>query len=139
MIPTDLNILVMTLFTWLLKVRFIWGNGKKFWCGNFRQDWITNFTAVPCIFLVWDYHMWSSTNIERKAVGLEPVINSHQFPVDSGMDIVHVTGGCKYCGIVSKINKTHMRRVFKWHWYIRKRADPNTAPCGTPDAMLDIK
>ena len=34
-------------------------------------------------------------NIERKSVFLEPVINTYQFPIHSGMNIIHVTVGCK--------------------------------------------
>ena len=37
---------------------------------------------------VEDYHICSFTNVQRKSVGLEPVINSYQFPVYCGMNIV---------------------------------------------------
>ena len=33
-------------------------------------------------------------NVQKKSVGLEPVINSSQFPVHCGINIVNVTVGC---------------------------------------------
>ena len=41
------------------------------------------------------------SNVERKSVGLEPVINSYWFAVYYGMNIVNVTVGCK-------TNKAHL-------------------------------
>ena len=60
----------------------------------FVKDWLSNFN-VECVFQVGDYHIWSFTNVQRKSVGLEPVINSYKFPVHCGMNIVNVTVGCK--------------------------------------------
>ena len=63
---------------------------------------------VECFFLVGDYHMRSFTNVQRKSVGREPVINCYQFPVHCGMNIFNVTVGCKNCCIISKMNEMHL-------------------------------
>ena len=76
-------------------------NDKEFDCWNFRTDCFSNFN-VQCVFLVGDYHIRSFTNVQRKSVGLEPVINSYQFRVHRGMNIVNVTVSSKNCCIVLK-------------------------------------
>ena len=86
---------------------FIKCNAKEFDSWDFCKNWITNSNA-NCIFLVGDYHIWSFTDVERKSVGLEPVIHTYQLPFHSGMDIVNVTVWCKNCCIFSKMNKTHL-------------------------------
>ena len=75
----------------------------------------------------------------EKFAGLEPVINSHKFPVESGMDILTVTVGCKYCCIVSRMNKMHMIRSSIYVIDINKNMRPNNKLCGTSNAMLDIE
>ena len=82
-------------------------NAKEFDSWDVCKNLISNFN-VNCIFLVGDYHIWSFTDVERKSVGLEPVINTYQLPIHSGMDIVNVTVGCKNCYIISKMNKTNL-------------------------------
>ena len=91
-------------------------------------------------FLVGDYHIWSFTNVQRKSVGLDPVINPYHFPVHSGMNIVNVTVSCKNCFIVSKMNKKHLVWGFMHAIDIQKKKDwANTDPCGTPNIMIDIE
>ena len=58
--------------------------------------------------LVWDYRIRSLTDVERKSVGITPVINTSQFLIHSAMNIVNVIVWCKNCCIVSKMNKTHL-------------------------------
>ena len=85
---------------------------------------------MSCIFLVGDYHIWNFTDIERKSVGLESVINTYQLPIHSGMDIVNVTVGCKNCCIISKciwFEDLYMSLIYK-----RKST-------GTPNVMFDIE
>ena len=86
---------------------FIKCNAKEFDSWDFCKNWTSN-SNVNCIFLVGDFHIWSFTDVERKSVGLEPVINSYQLPIHSGMDIVNVTVRCKNCCIISKMNKKHL-------------------------------
>ena len=120
---------------------FIKCNIKKFDSWNFHKDWISNCN-VFCVFLVIDYHIWSFTNVEGKYVGLEPLINSYQFPIHCDMNIVNVTVGCKNCCVVIKMNKMRliwgyiqsMSLIFK-----RKSTGPYTEASGTPNAMFDIK
>ena len=71
----------------VIKIKiFIMCNAKLFDCENFRKDWIsTCINVVECVFLVRYFHIWSFTNVDRKSVGLEPVINSYQFPIHSCM------------------------------------------------------
>ena len=82
-------------------------NGKEFDCWDFCKNWILNFN-VNCIFMVRYYHIWSFPNIERNSVGLEPVINTYQFPILSGMNIVNVTVRCKNCCIISKMSNMYL-------------------------------
>ena len=86
---------------------FIKCNTNEFDSWDVCKNWISN-SNVNCIFLVEDYHKWSFTDVERKSVGLEPVSNTYQLPIHSGMDIVNVTVGCKNCCIIRKMNKTHL-------------------------------
>ena len=86
---------------------FIKCNAKEFDSLDFCKNIIPN-SNVNCMFLVGDYHLWSFTDVERNAVGLEPVTNPYQLSIHSGMDIVNVTVGCKNCCIISKMNKTHL-------------------------------
>ena len=63
--------------------------------------------------------------------GLEPAINSYQFPVYCDMNIINVTVRCNNCCIVCKMNKAHlvwgsMHVIYKqnkkhWtqHWALR--------------------
>ena len=44
----------------------------------------------------------------RESLGLEPVINSYQFPIHSGMNISISLSDAKNCSIVSKMNKRHL-------------------------------
>ena len=109
MTPTNFNILIVTLFTWPLKVRFSQSviNTKEFDCWNFSNYLFSNFN-VECIFLFGYYHIWSFTNVQKKFAHLEAVINSYQFPVNCGMNIVNGTVRCKNCCTISKMNKTHV-------------------------------
>ena len=86
---------------------FIKCEAMEFDCQNFRNDWFLNLNVV-CVFLVGYYHIWSITNVQRKSVGLEPVINSYQFPVHCGLNIVHVSVGWRSCCIVSKMIKKYL-------------------------------
>ena len=89
---------------------FIERYSNEFDCWNFRKDWIltSRILMSNSFFLVGDYHIWSFTNVQRKSVGLDIVINSYQFPVDWGMNIVNITVECKNCCIVSKMDKAHL-------------------------------
>ena len=86
---------------------FIKCNAKEFDSWDFCSNWISN-SNLNCIFLVGDYHTWSFTDVERKSVGLESVMNAYQLPIHSGVDIVNVTIGFENCCIISKMNKTHL-------------------------------
>ena len=118
---------------------FIKCNVNEFGYRNFRKDLISNFNG-ECVFLVGDYHTWSFTKFERKSVGFEPIINSYQFPIHSGMNIVNVTVGCRTVVSSAKWTKRIwfedlcMSMIYK-----RKSIGPNTDPCGTPNVMLDIE
>ena len=106
--PTDLDILQGTLFAWSLKIRFLSNvTPRNLTVETFVRidSWILISNAF---FLVGDYYIWSFTNVQRKSVRLEPVINSCQFPVHSALNIVNVSVGCKNWCIVSKMNKTHL-------------------------------
>ena len=59
---------------------FIKCNAKEFDSRDFCQNQISN-SNLNCIFLVGDYHIWSFTDVERKSVGLEPIMNTYQLPV----------------------------------------------------------
>ena len=74
---------------------------------DFCKIWIWN-SNVNCIFLVGDYHIWSFTDVERKSVGLEPVITTYPLFTLAWTLIVNVTVSWKNCSIVSKMNKTHL-------------------------------
>ena len=108
MTPTDLDILLAILFTWSLKVRFSSSVTPRNLTVETFVRIVSRILMSNSFFLVGDYHIWSFTNVEWKSVGLEPVINSHQFPVHWGMNIVNVAVGCKNCCIVSKMNKEHL-------------------------------
>ena len=58
--------------------------------------WITFFWRLSYMKCYW------------KSVTIEPVINTYQLPIHSGMDIVNVNVGCKNCCIISKMNKMHL-------------------------------
>ena len=113
-------------------------NGKEFDSWDFCKNWISN-SNLNCIFLVGDHHIWSFTDVKRKSVGLELIINTYQLPIHSGMDIVNVTVGCKNSCIISKMNKTHLIWGSIHVIDIRKSTGPNTEPCGTPNVMFDIE
>ena len=82
--PTDLNsLLVIYLIYMVMKWRFSSSV-------TLRNLVVQTFTMVKllhlmmplaCFFIVWDNHTWSFTNIERKSVGFEEIINSYQFPI----------------------------------------------------------
>ena len=93
-------------------------------------------------FLVGDYHIWSFTNDQRKSIGLEPVINSYQFPVHCGMNIVNVTTLSDAKTVVSSAKWT--KRIWfedlcMSFIYKRKNTGLNTDPCGTRNVMFDIE
>ena len=131
-------------------------NAKEFDCWNFLKDWFSNF-IVEWVFLVGDYHIWSLTNFQRKSIGIEPVINSNQFPVYCGMNIVNATVGCKiYCMVseMIKIQQLYRQQRYKIvssatskqiedlcmsFIYKRKSTGPYTEPCGTPNVVFDIE
>ena len=113
-------------------------NTKEFDCWNFQKDWFSN-SNIECFFLVGDYHIWSLTNVQRKPVGFEPVINTYQFPIHSGMNIVNVSVGCKNCCTVSKMNKTDVVWGFMHVIDIQKKKYwSDTEPCETPNVMLAL-
>ena len=91
----------------VIKSKIFKCNAKEFDSYDFCKNLISN-SNVNCIFLVEDYHILNFTDVERKSVGLEPVINTYQLPIHSGMDIVNVTVRCKNCCTISKMNKTHL-------------------------------
>ena len=74
---------------------FIKCNTKEFDSWDFCKNWISN-SNLNCIFLVGDYHIWSFTDVERKSVGLEPVVNTYQLSIHSDIDIVNVTVGYQF-------------------------------------------
>ena len=84
---------------------FIKCNAKEFDSWDFYKNLISN-SNLNCIYLVGDYHIWSFTDIERKSVGLEPVINAYQLPIHCGRDIVKSLSDAKT--ITNKTNKTHL-------------------------------
>ena len=64
--------------------------------------------------LVGVYHIWSFTDVERKSVGHEPVINKYQLPIHSVMDLLN-------CCTIGKMNKTHLIWGFIHVFYIQKK------------------
>ena len=139
--PTDTDIFVATLFTWSVNVRFSFRVTPR----NLTVETLVRIESrilMPSqtFLLAWDYHVWRFTNIERKSVGLEPVINFYQFPIHSGMNIGNVTVGCKNRCVVRKWTKLilfedlNMSLIYK-----RKSTGPNTDPCGTHSVMFDIE
>ena len=105
MTPTDLDILPVTLFTWSLKVRFSSSITPRNLTFETFVRIVSRILMSNAFFWLEILVKWSFTNVQRKSVGLEPVINSYQFPVHWGMNIVDVTVGCKNCCIVGKMNK----------------------------------
>ena len=112
--PTDLDILVVTFFTWSFYIKC---NANEFDSWDFCKNWISN-SNDNCIFLIEYYHIKSFIDVERKSVF--SVINTYQLPIHSGMDIVNVTVGCKNCCISSKMNN-----CIWCHWYTKEKVlDP---------------
>ena len=109
MTPTDLDILIVTLLTCSLKVRFSSSVTR-------RNLTVETFVRIVSLILMYNAFYWLEiiiyevllTNVQRKSVGLKPVINSYQFPVHLRMNIVDVTVGCKNCCIISKMNKAQL-------------------------------
>ena len=138
--PHDTNRLryiTSDLFTWSLKVRFSSSVTPRNLTVETFVKIVTRILMLEIKiysnFLVGDHHIWSFTNVQRKSVGLEPVINSCQFPVHCGMNIVNVTVGCKNCCIVSKMNKAqlvwgsmHVIDVQKKKYWAQHRSLRNT-------------
>ena len=138
MTPTDTYFSSDLIYMVIKSKIFFQGNAKEFDCWNFRKDWITNFDAVANVLLGWDYHIWSFSNIERKSVGLEPLINFYQFPIPSGMNIVKADAKT----VVSSAKwtkRTWFEDLNMLFIYKRKSTGPNTDPCGTSSAMFDIE
>ena len=113
----------------VIKIKiFVKCNAKEFDCLDFYKKWISNFN-VYSVFLVGDYHIWSFTNVERKYVGLKPVINSYQSPVHRGMNFVNVNKAddSKTIGLSAKWTKCiwfedlYMSLIYK-----RKSTESNT-------------
>ena len=100
--PTDLDILVVTFFTWSLNVRF----SSSVMPRNLTVETFVRIEISIAFF--WLEIIIYEVLLERKSVGLEPIINTYQLPIHSGMDIVNVTVECKNCCIISKMNKTHL-------------------------------
>ena len=107
--PTGLNILVATLFIWSLIVRFSSSARPRNLTVKTFVSIESRILMLSNVFFCLEIVLYEFfTNVEKKSVGLEPVINSYQFPIHIGMNIVNVTVGCKNCCIVSKITKTHL-------------------------------
>ena len=109
MTPTYLGTLVVILFKWSLKVRFLSSlTQRNLTFETFERIESQNLMSITFFWLEIIIYEVLLTLVERKSVGLEPVINSYQFPIHSVMNIVNVTVGCKNCCIVCKMNKTHL-------------------------------
>ena len=111
---------------------FIQCNAKEFDRWSFRQDWYTQNLMSNVFFLVGDYHIWSFTNVQRKSVGLEPVINSYQFHV-------HWSDAKIIVSSANWANRIWFEDLCMSLIYKRKSNGPNTDPCGTPNVMFDIE
>ena len=88
-------------------------------------------------FLVGGYHIWSFTDVERKSVGLEPIINTYQLPIHSGLmslsDAKTVISSAKWTKRIW-FEDLYMSLIYK-----RKSAGINTEPCGPPNILFDIE
>ena len=97
MTPTDLDILLVTLFTWSLKVRFSSSVTP-------RNLTVETFVRIVFRILMSNEFFWLEIIIyevsltfrkSRLVLSQSPLINSYQFPVYCGMNIVNVTVGLK--------------------------------------------
>ena len=109
MTVTNLDILVVSLFTWSLKVKFLS-------IVTPRNLTVETFVRIETRILMWNAFFRLEIIIYevlltlREVVGLEPIIHSYQFPIHSGKFIFNVTVVFKNCSVVSKMKKTHLMR-----------------------------
>ena len=113
-----------------------------------RNLTVETFVRIVSLILMSNAFFWLEIIIyevlltfrESLQVPLEPVINSYQFHVHWGMNIVDVTVGCKNCCIGAKwIKRNWSEDLCMSLMYKRKSTGPNTDPCGTPYVMFDIE
>ena len=93
MTPADFDILIVTLFTWTLKVRSSSSiTPRSLIVETFVriESWIV-MSSNELIRL--DIIIHEGLLRLRKSVSLEPVINSYQFPIHNGMNIAN--GQCR--------------------------------------------